>query len=244
MTSPEPKQIVWNEDNVRRFWSYYARFPESYFGFRHGASLVRLLRPIIPHDDVVLDYGCGPGFFLEALYAAGLKGGGTDLAAGTIGNAKARLGSNPLCSGFWTLDEILGAGRRFSVVTLLEVVEHLDDAMLESCMANIRSVIAPGGLLVITTPNEEDLSKETVYCPTSNLLFHRWQHVRSWSASELSKMLDVAGFTPVQVLTEDLALVGNRSPRAILKRLLLKGGLLAGKPPSLIVVARRRADGP
>lgn len=33
-----------------------------------------------------------------------------------------------------------------------------------------------GGALIITTPNEENLEDNMVYCPVSNTIFHRWQH--------------------------------------------------------------------
>ena len=36
-----------------------------------------------------------------------------------------------------------------------------------------------------------------VYCPVSNLLFHRWQHVRSFTRETLCALLDRFGFDEV-----------------------------------------------
>ena len=40
--------------------------------------------------------------------------------------------------------------------------------------------------MLISTPNNENLSIWNVYCPHCKHSFHRWQHVRSWTADLLA----------------------------------------------------------
>ena len=50
---------------------------------------------------------------------------------------------------------------------------------------------------MITTPNEEVLSNNAVFCPECGHEFHRWQHLRSWSADSLASALARHGFEPL-----------------------------------------------
>jgi hypothetical protein len=51
----------------------------------------------------------------------------------------------------------------------------------------------------VTTPNNEDLELGMAYCPVSNTLFHRWQHVRSFTGESLSCLLSRHGISPIVV---------------------------------------------
>lgn len=105
----------------------------------------------------VLDVGCGTGFLLEQLAARGFSGVGIDLSPESIAHSKERL-------------EALGASDRlsaevgsayeppagpFDLITLTDVLEHLEDP--RACLAALRPQLAPGGLLVINTPNRRSL---------------------------------------------------------------------------------------
>ena len=50
---------------------------------------------------------------------------------------------------------------------------------------------------MVTTPNNEDLSKSLICNPIDGSLFHRWQHVRSWSKESLTKKLEDFNFKPI-----------------------------------------------
>jgi hypothetical protein len=58
----------------------------------------------------------------------------------------------------------------------------------------VRRLTAPGGLAMFTTPNTEDLSRNSVYCPFCDSEFHRVQHVRSLTPGSLQDFLVSAGF--------------------------------------------------
>lgn len=55
-------------------------------------------------------------------------------------------------------------------------------------------LIAPGGFIAITTPNNEDLNESTLLCPDCGCVFHRWQHVRSWTPKSLLSAMENNAF--------------------------------------------------
>jgi hypothetical protein len=77
---------------------------------------------------------------------------------------------------------------------MAEVIEHILDEQLDATLRRLADLTRPGGILVVTTPNNEDLELGMVYCPVSNTLFHRWQHVRSFTDISLAALLAQYGF--------------------------------------------------
>ena len=80
---------------------------------------------------------------------------------------------------------------------MVEVIEHILDEQLDETLGRLAALTKPAGTLVVTTPNNEDLDLGMAYCPVSNLLFHRWQHVRSFTRETLCAVLDRFGFDEV-----------------------------------------------
>ena len=91
----------------------------------HG-EVVRLLETE-PRASI-LDLGCGEGYVLEALLAAGVEANlvGIDRSVDAVDRARARVGDRAeiLCRDVTELEDL---PRSFDVVMLLEVLEHLDD---------------------------------------------------------------------------------------------------------------------
>jgi SAM-dependent methyltransferase len=234
--SQEPRPLQWTDELVARFWAYQSRFPENYFSFKSGAAVAAYLRRVVPVGADVLDYGCGPGHFIPHLLAAGYKVTGADVDDGTIGVAVDVSGHSGF-NGFASIGRLIKDGRQFDAVVLLEVIEHLDDAWLATTLSNARNLLRPGGLLFVTTPNEERLEDSVVYCPASNATFHRWQHVRVWSRDSLADCLRRSGFADVG--TQVLTFAEARAPHVAPAR-WLASKLLARlrKPKSLVATAR------
>jgi SAM-dependent methyltransferase len=104
-------------------------------------------------DDLVLDCGCGLGWFLHVigkLTACRLTG--TDYDVPRLASAQRALnGRAPLAAS-----DILAlpyADATFDKIVLSEVLEHLpDDA---GALTEVVRVLKPGGLLAVTVPNED-----------------------------------------------------------------------------------------
>lgn len=93
-----------------------------------------------------LDVGCGNGFMMAALEGAGLTMSGIDMHWSALVRARTRVRGPLFCSTATTLPFVPD----FHLVTLFDVIEHVDDdvGMLEEA----RRVLAPGGHAIVTVP--------------------------------------------------------------------------------------------
>ena len=96
---------------------------------RRVVEVVQRLQP-----RTVLEVGCGEGYVLQALVRAGVRAElhGVDLDATAVREARARLGRHATVEvadarQLAAPEGPLGAGRRFDLVLMLEVLEHLSD---------------------------------------------------------------------------------------------------------------------
>lgn len=233
---PPPKTLVWDETTLSRFWAFHSQFSENYFSHQKGKSLVAYAKRQLPHGATVLDYGCGPGHLLPHLLDAGFVVQGADITRDTMGSAVS-LCDRKNFLGFVTIDELLAEGTQFDAIFLIEVVEHLDDHWLARSLDQVHALLKKGGILIVTTPNEENLEDNMVYCPASNTIFHRWQHVRSWSASSLSAALVTHGFRDVKTETRTFD-GGKPSAVSYLRYLASRIVTRLRRAQSLIAVAR------
>jgi 2-polyprenyl-3-methyl-5-hydroxy-6-metoxy-1,4-benzoquinol methylase len=236
LATPGPSPLKWDDETLSRFWSYYSQFPELYFSYQKGRDVVAYVRNKLPAGASVLDYGCGPGHLLPHLLDAGFVVNGADITLDTIGSAVSLEGYGNF-KGFDTIDGLLRKGQQFDVVFLLEVIEHLDDDWLDKTLRQARGLLKKGGLLIVTTPNEERLEDSMVYCPVANVTFHRWQHMRSWSAASLAQTLAAHGFNEVSVETRNFEAAGARN-HSYVKHLLSKFFDRFRKAQSIVATAR------
>lgn len=105
----------------------------------------------------VLDIGCGTGFLLERLAERGFSGIGIDLSPESVEHARRRLAQIGASD---RLTAVVGSAYEppagpFDLIALTDVLEHLEDP--RACIAALRAVLAPGGLLVVSTPNRRSL---------------------------------------------------------------------------------------
>jgi 2-polyprenyl-3-methyl-5-hydroxy-6-metoxy-1,4-benzoquinol methylase len=233
---PQSQSIIWDERLLQRFWRFYANQPETYFSFARGADVVRRARGYLSQGDLILDYGCGPGFLLHELLKAGFSAGGTDISVDVIGRNGPAVGSQKNLLGLFAIDDLLLGGRTFDAIFLVEVVEHLYDEALAATLRNCRTLLRPGGRLFVTTPNDERLEDSIVYCPVSNVTFHRWQHVRSWNSMTLPAALREHGLKVDRVITCTFRDHRERQMSRI-RRTALRVLDQVRKPKSLFVIA-------
>jgi 2-polyprenyl-3-methyl-5-hydroxy-6-metoxy-1,4-benzoquinol methylase len=238
-----PEELIWSQDMVKRFWDYESWRPETYFSYQVGGVLVRFFDRYLKGASAIADYGAGPGFLLEDLLADGFKCGAIDLSPASIAGIEQKFGHRDGFIGAWNGDGRLP--QKFDVIFFNGVAEHLYDAELDKCLESIRDMLANGGILIVTTPNDEDLSKMQVMSPESGKLFHRWQHVRSFTTSSLAELLRPRGFQVLESGTTDFGVYvrAHRRTTPLSRRMVrsLKWSLIPHryKPPHLYAVAKK-----
>jgi 2-polyprenyl-3-methyl-5-hydroxy-6-metoxy-1,4-benzoquinol methylase len=221
-----PRELVWTPELVARFWDWQSRDPDVYFAHKFGAGIADRVVPYVARAKSVLDFGCGSGAFMARLLRGDAKVAGCDVSPQSIEAARALNAAHPNFAGTGTAASFLAAGTKFDAIVATETIEHVYDAQLDEILETMRGLAAPGARFVFTTPNREDLSRSMVYCPVADVVFHRWQHVRSWSAESLDAYMRARGFRAVDIVETDLS-VGRA--RYALHRVL---SALRGAPPS------------
>jgi len=218
---------------LARFWRYYAeQRQEDYFTRFFGDRILALTRRFIPVGAKVCDFGCGAGFLLEKLVVR-YEAAGCDYTPANVDVARKRLAGNTNLLGVYALDDPLLPKERFDVLYLVETVEHLLDRHVDDTAHRLHALLKPGGILIATTPNEEDLQAATVFCPCCGHTFHRWQHVRSFSMQSLAEFMGRAGFSIVETFTTDFA------ARSVAQKIKSKLRPVVGrKNPHLVFVGR------
>jgi len=169
-------------------------------GFIRAAAIARFDRD--PADRRVLagltalDVGCGAGLLTEPLARMGAQVTGIDAAADVIAAATAHGAGLAIDYRCAAAEDLAATGATFDLVTCLEVIEHVADRT--SFLAALRTLVAPGGLLVMSTPNRTALSYATVIVAAERLTgaiprgAHDWR--RFMTPDELSEALAAAGF--------------------------------------------------
>ncbi|MGY4571754.1 MULTISPECIES: methyltransferase domain-containing protein [Bradyrhizobium] len=204
------ERLKWTPELVNRFWDNVGqtRLTELSFAKLGGRSVITAIDHILPKHGRILDFGAGDGHLLRFMAQRGLTVAGYEPSKGRAANLQRALEN---------FDGFLGvvgddSTETFDVVIMSEVIEHVLDEVMDVTLDRLARFVRPGGVLVITTPNNEDLDLDMAYCPVSNLLFHRWQHVRSLDQSSLKTLLSRFGFDEVvthQVGFDDNIFVPN-----------------------------------
>jgi 2-polyprenyl-3-methyl-5-hydroxy-6-metoxy-1,4-benzoquinol methylase len=239
---PAYSQLPWDDETVTRFWRWQAQRPHEYFTNLFGDRIAAALAPWLRGGDgSVLDYGCGLGFLPRHLAAQGCRVWATDFSPESVEITNQRNQGVAGFQGATVVTEIGQHGQRFSRIVSVEVIEHLDERHIGPFFDTIRDLLAPGGLVVVTTPNEENMGAAEIYCPCCDHVFHRYQHVRAFSAATLAATVSANGLVPIRTFTTDF----SRRPwwhfKQIARDLVSFGlGLSRGKP-HLVCVASKLA---
>ncbi|MEP6672096.1 MAG: class I SAM-dependent methyltransferase [Chthoniobacter sp.] len=107
-----------------------------------------VLRPSLGSDQVVLDYGCGPGFLARSVSPHVRQVYAVDLSAGVIECARILNGApNITFLPTAQLDEIPDAA--VDLVYSFAVIQHVTDAVFREILATMLRKLKPGGQLLI-----------------------------------------------------------------------------------------------
>jgi 2-polyprenyl-6-hydroxyphenyl methylase / 3-demethylubiquinone-9 3-methyltransferase len=120
----------------------------------HWGGDPRALKPL--YGKTSIDVGCGAGLMVEPLARMGAIATGVDAASENIAVAKDHAAEQGLSIDYICADVATLTGT-FDLVTSMEVVEHVaDPALFIQALSNR---LAPGGLMILSTPNRTPLSR-------------------------------------------------------------------------------------
>ena len=103
-----------------------------------------------------LDVGCGAGLLTEPLARLGAAVTGIDAAPELIEAARAHADAQGLAIDYRAV-AVEDVDGQFDLVTSLEVIEHVADP--QGFVAALARRLAPGGLMILSTPNRTAWSK-------------------------------------------------------------------------------------
>jgi ubiquinone biosynthesis O-methyltransferase len=107
----------------------------------------------------ILEIGCGYGYLTYAITKAGFNVKGIDISESAIAFAKKNLGMNYFVSDLKTFSDI--TKEKFDLIISTEVIEHLTDQV--DFIRNCKTLLNPGGKILITTPNKNYYSENSVW---------------------------------------------------------------------------------
>lgn len=149
-----------------------------------------------PREIRLLDVGCSSGAFLADAVMMGFRAEGVEPAAAPVMTAQA-AGLN-VQQGL--LQDIGYADGQFDAVTLLEVIEHLQDphSLLQEC----RRILRPGGILLIGTGNAASwtFAAEGARWEYLSIAGHGG-HVSFYNPQSLATLAQRSGFSVAAVRT-------------------------------------------
>ena len=101
----------------------------------------------------ILDIGCGGGLVAEPMARLGARVTGIDPTTRNIEVAKLHAAQSGLSIDYRSVvaESLAEAGEKFDIVLCLEVVEHVPD--VGQFVRVLRQLLAPGGLLIVSTLN-------------------------------------------------------------------------------------------
>jgi 2-polyprenyl-3-methyl-5-hydroxy-6-metoxy-1,4-benzoquinol methylase len=144
----------------------------------------------------VLDLASGEGFGAAMLAQRAQSVLGIDIDEPSVQHARANYASPGL---EFEVGDALRVGEReagsFDVVVAFEMLEHLGEQ--ERLLAGIRHVLAPGGILIISTPERRAYSEDRDYenpfhvheltlSEFSELLAGEFEHVQAWGQNTVT----------------------------------------------------------
>lgn len=230
------KALEWSDQYVEALWSFYSVVEaDNYFAARFGNQLIKVVSKHLPSKGVVSDYGCGSGSLTRTL-AKKYPVLAVDFAK-TIATTEKNFNKLqfPFPVDYATPNNVDSHVAKIDVLFFLEAVEHLLPDWIEPTFKNLHALLKPNGIVVCSTPNDEDIARAMVCCPACNTYFHKYQHMRRFTAASLAAFMENQGFETIEVKAYNL---GMSTPYAKLRQILR---CLLGKAqyPHLVYVGRK-----
>jgi len=214
---------------------FYKAFEDRYRGSREDIkSRIKIYLPfILPlksiyPNAVALDIGCGRGEWLELLKENSINAKGLDLNKEMVKTCQSLNLDAEYGDGIQYLQN--EENEKYIAVTAFHVVEHISFEQLQTLVKEALRTLKPGGLLILETPNPENIrvSTESFYLdPThskpipSSLLqfipefygFYRSKIVKLQENSSLNKKEFISILDVLDGVSPDYAVIAQKSAK-------------------------------
>lgn len=163
----------------------------------HWGSDPEALKPLAGRR--AADVGCGAGLLAEPLARMGAAVTGIDAAPENVAVAKLHAEKQGLAIDYRAGGVEALAGETFDLVTSMEVIEHVADP--SAFVAALADLLAPGGIMILSTPNRTPLSKLALITVGEGLGMvpkgtHDWQ--KFLTPDELAALVEAAGLRVIE----------------------------------------------
>ena len=197
-----PKEVVWQRYSEKYFVDEYLPANGVFDGTvnhqrnlaRHGATLA-LLESELGRTGRLLDIGSGAGLFLAAAAQRSWSGIGVELSSTGVEFARTKLGVDARQG---TAESVISLGETFDVVTMFDVIEHLYNPV--EVLRLSRSVLKQGGLIMVSTPNYDALSR--LVLGEDWAILSPLEHLYYFTAKTLQRAFLAAGYSSSRVYRE------------------------------------------
>jgi O-antigen chain-terminating methyltransferase len=234
--SAEEEQLSLNDDKEYKNDTFYVAFEDKYRGSRKLIKermsvylpFILPLKAVYPSDMKALDIGCGRGEWLELLRENSIKANGVDLDKEMLKECHKRGFDIENTEGISYLEK--QPNDSFAVISAFHVVEHISFESLQKLISESFRVLKPGGILILETPNPENIkvATENFYLDPT--------HIKPIPSSLLSFLAEFYGFARTKVL-------GLQEP----KQLVQQGhvgleDIIEGVSPDYAIVVQKDSD--
>jgi len=190
LSRSENESLGYNYDSIPA--GYYDQVFHCGFGIQSAwhRQKFQFLADLIPIDAIHLDIGCGPGTFLGN-FSHAKKAIGVDIAADQIHYANSTYSSEKIHFIHLHDPHLPFENSYFDVVSMVEVIEHLNFETLNKLMTEALRVLKADGLLILSTPNYSSLwpALEWTVNKLAKISYDE-QHISKFTPKTLAKFID------------------------------------------------------
>jgi len=142
----------------------------------------------------LLDIGCGAGWFVTTAGNHGWQAEGIDAAHGAVDYCE-QFGRNVRKADIYDVEG------QYDVCTMFEVIEHVPNP--EAFLKQAISLVRPGGLLYVTTPNFDSFDRRVLGADWNSIHI---EHLSYFGAGQLKDLLAGLGLSVVAMTTHNLSM--------------------------------------
>lgn len=196
-------KVEWTEEKIKKFWDYFVNNPSLLklsFASEVGQDIIKRTEKYLKHDFDILDYGCGGGALMGYLFEKGYSCQGLDASADSLEAMEKSFGGDKLFKGAILSEEIPNKTIKpssYDFIYSIEMVEHLLPDKIENHLKEFARILKSGGYIFITAPYKENLEKCNVICPDCGAVFHRVQHLNSFTEESMTALIEKNGFKTI-----------------------------------------------